>query len=72
MVLRAAVQAVPSTETTRLPRWDYIFDVLAQKNVKTVKPTEAQDLLKKGYVSWALLSYLMRMDLSHQLLAVRC
>ena len=62
VVLRAAVQAVASTETTRLPRWEYIFDVLAEKGVKTVKPAEAQQLLKKGYVSGVGHCYLVCID----------
>ena len=52
VVLRAAVQTTAPVESLRLPRWEQMFDVLTDKGVKTIRPTEAADLLnKKGYVS---------------------
>ena len=38
-------------ETARFPRWDIIFDQLNENTVKSVKATEARDLMDKGYVS---------------------
>jgi hypothetical protein len=42
---------VETSDTARLPRWEYIFDQLAEKGWKTIRPLEAEKLLKKDYVS---------------------
>ncbi len=49
-VVRAQVVEV-ARETARLPIWPRVFDVLNDNNVKSLKPTEARDLMGQGYVS---------------------
>lgn len=48
-VVRAQVVEV-AQETARLPIWPRVFDVLNDNNVKSLKPTEARDLMDQGYV----------------------
>ena len=49
-VVRSQIVEV-AQETARFPRWDIIFDQLNDNSVKSVKATEARDLMNKGYVS---------------------
>jgi hypothetical protein len=49
-VVRAQVVEV-AQEAARLPIWPRVFDVLNDNNVKSLKPTEARDLMDQGYVS---------------------
>lgn len=51
IVTIAAAQAAVVADT-RLPRWDYIYSQLTEKGVKTIKPAEAADLIKKGYARY--------------------
>ena len=46
-------------ETARLPRWDIMFNQLNENGVKSIRAKEAQQLIKKGYVSETILPLLL-------------
>ena len=56
--VRAQVVEV-AQETARLPRWDIMFNQLNENGVKSIRAKEAQQLIKKGYVSETSLPLLL-------------
>ena len=58
-------------ETARLPIWPRVFDVLNDNNVKSLKPTEARELMDQGYVS-ACASPMASLNPFFLLLKVHC